>query len=498
MKTQKQKGSMTLTAIVTLTLSILIILGMISAGTKLLQKENNVEKLPAIAQLTQRVANYDFTTTTTKTYSQTHQIIQQHNELIMFFSSGNKPIRLEHRTDCNSCDREEDENHVDTNHWLEFSRPEDEACKTGACVCHCAMPRNFWKYSEETETHLLPTTLLLSTPEQTNSFTCAQLTCQEIQGTTNQNIQFGNSRGRDEIYVQELGQLIDTKNEKKTGVESYYPIPLDIVLLIQNRARDDGNLFFGDQGAETKIGWLNPINQWQAWIGDSYNYGAQDDGYIAMLGWEYQWSGGVVIGGSGSPAKKSDRDDHVFRDVITPITITKHETHPGILGVCLQETCLYENALNDYNKNQEEKDRLQEQEDMTLEAFTVLETYMQTEFITELNTITTKDQRLTLEKELQKKILKLFEILPTQEHGIRLKKLPENKIVFTLIFEGQEKRSFRTNLPWILDSTSTYFETEELFIDEAGEKTITLEDGVQRTIKIVELDNTNILLFQKT
>lgn len=253
-------------------------------------------------------------------------------DLILFFSAGNGPIYLAHNYDGNG--RKREGGILEKEHYLIFERPEE--CEGTACVCYCDNKRQFWQSTDD-EPYVKATDLLTKTDRSFTGYSCDTPVCNEIQ--SKENIIFANGRGQDDDYYEQVQTKVDSRN-------GFYPIMMDTVLLIQNKVKDDGNIFF------------NPTCNVPGT--DDYNRKCQDKEFVDLLINDYRWEGGVVLGGSGHAGTEKEEDNKkLSRTAPVDIQLQQYSDYPGIVGVCRVENCLSESLLPKIKELQRTADGLQ-------------------------------------------------------------------------------------------------------------------------------------------
>ncbi len=204
-------------------------------------------------------------------------------DLFMFFSAGNAPIRLVR-------------NDLGVDKSLIFERPTVEECDGKACICHCGAG-HYW---EETGGQL---TFFISLGKP---YTCPEafLTCQAVDDKI---AVFGNSRGYgDDFYKSVLKETIRLKKEN----DLYYPIPFDLVLLGQTSSNGE--------------------------LSRSYSVVKQANEKVEDLTTKYHWEDGVVIGGTATINKKEKKTIDTVQAIIH---MEKSFKYDGVYGVCLHSEC---------------------------------------------------------------------------------------------------------------------------------------------------------------
>jgi len=381
---KNKKAFMVLTTLVTIVITAILLIGAINAATKYSKGISNKHKLDSLVQLTKKIVDFNFSKNTEKDfYGSNQRFVLGSNELFLFFSAGNQPIRLRHDPEFKGPLIQT--SIVDSDHWLEFERPKNEACQDTACICYCAAPRNFLT-KIDSEPYLRSTQLLLSNTSTSKPFHCDKISCKAVGKKGDDALLFGNSRGVDEEYVEDVIKTVQNYNSGKK--KTFYPIPMDMVILTQNRASDDGNLFFSD--VCDPVG--SPID-----TVDCYNFASQDKGYLKMLLEEYYWQGGVVIGGMGFAKDSKDMDNHILRDVPITLRLEKIKGHENVIGVCTNDKCLYEKELNKLSSYQENQEKLAEFEQKAKEQFIHFDLFMRQKMAPGLSSL--KGDYLTLKQQ---------------------------------------------------------------------------------------------------
>lgn len=308
---KNKKGIALLYTIISILLSIMLITTGIHAVNKLFKKPvDNNDELGKLVQISdQMLADTSFS-------SQSDFFELGTKELFMFFSSGTSSIFLQHKSEPDL--------------YLEFARPDLPACKDKSCVCYCN-EGPYWR-TIDTEPYLQKHLLNMGEP-----YTCANPTCEKVDG----NVIFTNSRGYDS-FTKEAINLKKQYNDDKTYSEDFFPIPMDIPLLIQSEYKDDGNLFF--TVASMLIGG--------EWTGDDYHQAYQDNNYVNYLVGDFFWKGGVVIGGTGYANSKDDFSDHTLSGPKITLVLKQPLEDKNIIGVCLEhKDCIVQEQLTSLENN---------------------------------------------------------------------------------------------------------------------------------------------------
>jgi hypothetical protein len=247
--------------------------------------------------------------------------------IILFFSSGESPIYLAHRFP-EGQGQLQDDKVINKEHYLKFERPELAACQGSACICHCQEPLGLWQEIRE-EPYVQATRLRVIEDKLDTGYSCANAVCREI--VSSDPLYFSNGRGSTE-YANQVATAVQTMNDE----DIFSPIMMDAVLLMQNKARNDGNIFFSSAP------------------GDDYNRFEQDTQYVEELTQNYYWDGGVALGGSGFAQSSSDENDRILRSIPVTLRLQTYPNTPNIVGVCTSATCLFENervaALQNYQQ----------------------------------------------------------------------------------------------------------------------------------------------------
>lgn len=245
---------------------------------------------------------------------ETRKLILKENELVMFFSAGTEPIKLVYTGS----------NTADNGHFI-FRRPQDVACTDQACVCYC-FQGPFWRVTEE-DPFLEPRRLFMNENLTGSGWQCTQMTCKAVDDS---NIQFINSRGYDAGYV---NQGVDNY---KDGY--YQPVELDIPTFLQGEYKGK-DLFFKDGF------WKKVSTRLKKTVFVDPNLQVQKKNQIRYLLENYQWQGGVVLGAYGYSPTLETRKDRIIEMPVTNISI-ETVTQPHVVGICMQQQCIYANALS--------------------------------------------------------------------------------------------------------------------------------------------------------
>lgn len=219
------------------------------------------------------------------------------NELILYYSAGQDPIRLLY-TGSNTQD----------NGHLIFERPQNNECDNKACVCYCYQGP-FWR-SIEDKPYLEARRLFTREDEDAYGWLCTHMVCE---ATEDEFIVFTNSRGQDTQYVQDA---VDFSKQN-----DYQAIPLQIPLLLQGEYKGE-DIYFANQKKE----------------------------HVEYLQQSYNWDGGVVLGGYAYSSTKRLRKRQEFDAPIVQLTV-ETDTKEHVVGVCLQKKCLYTNAVANAKAN---------------------------------------------------------------------------------------------------------------------------------------------------
>ena len=260
-------------------------------------------------------------------------------DMFMFFSAGREPIYLVHEEI--------------PQHYYVFERPDVDECKDRACICLCK-DGPFWgnDLTETKATGLTQKNIFenIGQPSSASNggLPCMQVTC--VGDPIPKETIFGNSRGerRDFVYFQEIHDAVDKSN--KDGRQIYYPIPLDILILINDDDAKQHDIFFSTV------------------VGKNYNYEEQESSYVNLLIRDYAWDGGVIIGGMGYADEKHAKK----KELIPPKVVFRFEKHIGInnvLGVCIHDHCLFPTTITKLQA----KSNVASIDQQIIQSFTTLE-----------------------------------------------------------------------------------------------------------------------------
>ena len=220
-----------------------------------------------------------------------HQIFIDPAELIMYFSAGTKPIKLLYTG-----------SNTQENRHLIFARPQAEACENTACVCYCGQGP-FWRDTQQ-KPYLQARRLFTTQDAQSQGWLCTHMSCESV---ADDYLVFTNSRGVDAQYSQDAQDL--------STQQDFVAIPLQIPLLLQGE-----------------------------YAGEDIYFDNQKRRHVQYLTEDYRWEGGVVLGGYAYATKRKQRKEHKFDH--EPVTVRMElSSKDHVMGVCLQEKCLYQNAL---------------------------------------------------------------------------------------------------------------------------------------------------------
>ena len=500
---KNKKAEMTLTALVTIVITCLLLIGAMNAAIKYSKGTSNKHKLDPVVKLAEKIDAFNFTENTDKDfYGQNQRFVMAKNELFLFFSAGDGPIRLMHNVNEESSYLwglfGEKEEGFPPEHWLEFERPKNESCQDTACICYCAAPRSFLTKIDE-EPYLRSTQLFLSNTSDSRPFKCTQITCKAVGKKGDDALLFGNSRGVDDDYIENVTKTAQNYNSAKK--EAFYPIPLDMVLLTQNRASNDGNLFFSD--------FCDPVNSPIDSV-DCYNFASQDEGYLDMLLKEYYWEGGVVIGGMGFAKDSDDMDDYILREAPITLRLEKIKGHENVLGVCIHDKCLYEEELNKLSSSQANQQVLIEFRQNAKEQFVRFDLFMRQEIVPGLLSLkgeTLTDEQKKLETNLisnfSKELKAVFDAMPKTDgisSSISFIKNPTNEKLTkrNLIINGvvsYEGNILSLYFPYT-DQGKQY--GSNIVISSFDGTTLTFQDGSTKTINTITTltDKSRALQFE--
>ena len=254
--------------------------------------------------------------------------------LVLYFSTGSGPIYLAHKF-APGTGQSLSDGIINNEHYLRFERPDD--CEGKACVCTCQHPQTFWRRDED-EPYLVANALFLTEDKEDKGYSCNNPICEEL--TRDDVVLFGNGRGGSDEYSEHVEERVDALNEEDT----FSPIMMDVILLIQNKVKNDGNFLFSSS-------CNNPL-------GDDYNQECQDDEFVNLLTEDYQWEGGVVLGGTGVAQNANDRSDKVLRSTFIDVRLESYEEAPGVIGVCNYPTCNFPEDIERLSASREELRRL--------------------------------------------------------------------------------------------------------------------------------------------
>ena len=291
-----KKGIAILYTIISILLSIMLITTGISAVNKFFKSSiDNSERLNDFSGSINTILNSDVS-------NQSFFFELGTQELFMFFSAGDDPIKLKRR---------------DSSEYLKFDRPDNDICKNSACICYCN-EGPYWSQIEDEpfiQKHLL---------KLRSHYTCKDPICKSV---SYEAVLFTNSRGYSD-FTKKVKELVELYNDDQTFTESYFPIPMDIPLLLQMEdVNYKDNIFFSNSP------------------GDDYNREQQEDQYVEPLQ-EFSWEGGVVIGGMGYAKDSSDEDDHILSGPKINLVFQKPLEDSNIIGVCLEvDKCITSDHL---------------------------------------------------------------------------------------------------------------------------------------------------------
>lgn len=300
-------GEIVTTALLSLVLSLgIIVMTLQALGASEHKDADNTKLLETFASAIESISEQSF--------GEFDYFVDLNDEdLFLFFSQGTDPIFLEYT------------GQDYTKHYYVFGRPSVKECEDRACICHCT-GGPFW-LKDKTETvpiRLVPINLFKDYSNQysgSGGFLCQPMEC--IGDPLPPQTSFGNSRGVDAAYYDAILDSVARANDKNK--ETYYGIPLDIVILIQTADAKSHDLLFSTRA------------------GKDYNHEEQQTAYVDLLVNDYVWDGGVVIGGMGYVPGRFD----IKKDLEAPKVEFRFEKKAGldnIIGVCIHDACLYDGA----------------------------------------------------------------------------------------------------------------------------------------------------------
>lgn len=299
-------------------------------------------------------------------------IINSH-DLFLFFSQGNEPIILKYKGTA-----------TENNGDFIFLRPELPPCAGRSCICYASNSK-LWAEQEE-EPFIRKSGLFASLTDSVYIYSDPLVKCIE----TSEDIIFANSRGLDKEFIEAKSELL----------------PLEIPTALQSDAQTlIDHLFETDSGKEIRAN-------------------NQEIKRRLFLKTNYQWEGGVVIGGMGKAVTDEDKEKHVLR--VPPFNLyMQKEKDTNIIGVCLQEKCLYTNGL----KKAKEKNEEIETTNKVVKKFEVLKNQI-TPYYNCLDTNPETKECLT---ELQQHFALVFiDLNEKSEFNLFVEKYSENEIKIIL------------------------------------------------------------------
>lgn len=449
-------------ALTVLILAGILLIGSATAANNVMGKTKQVNRINTVSdQLNSLLENTN--QDASKEYARTNEFILHSTELYMFFSAGGKPAYLTRKGN---------------DHYLKFERPQVPECENTACVCYCPLKNPLWTPSDE-EPYLKPTQVFIIEDKAENGFSCTAPQCKQVGDDIENIVYFGNSRGKDQAYF----DLVDTQVDEGDERDIFQPIPMDISLLIQNEVKDEGNFLFS----------TNP--------GDDYHKWEQDDDFVQLLVEEYVWENGVVIGGTGFSKDKDMRNDHRLQGPPITLRMQTTELQPGIIGVCLHEDCLFEQATKELVEEQTKQKNNKEHITDARKEFLKFDNYLHSDFeeYFEKNGETQKADEFL--EDFKKELTTLFDSFDTlQITQARLVISPHSSskesITPKLTIEGEEvyvADPIGVALPH--KTGSEQFEGDIIITGFENDK-LELSDGTTRSIQIVLKDNEPTLYFK--
>lgn len=315
----KLAETISLTALLTLILSGIIIAGAaIKISDLFSTSKTNIDQLPKIVGV---IDSSELSSGGEVTSSQLMSRLFT-DELFLFFSKGTGPIKLKYKGD-----------KPDLNGHLIFERP--TTCNNKACVCYC-QDGPYWE-STDSQPYLQKRKLITTKTIGDTGYTCVKgLKCENV---LDPNTIFVNGRGT-ERFAESVKQ-----SRKETNTEDIYlPINMDIPLLLNSPdSSDDGNLFFSNPDC----GLGKTFKDADSTINDNYNKCRQDTKYVNFLTKDYEWEGGVVIGGFGYSEDLNEDED--LSSIPVRINIQR-TTVNHLVGVCIYEECIYQDQTDFYSE----------------------------------------------------------------------------------------------------------------------------------------------------
>jgi len=489
-------ASISLVALMVLILAGVLLLGFMFASLKFMKNSKQVNRINTISSQIDTLLDLSYNSVNPEKQSRKTEFILNSKEMYLFFSAGGKPIYLSHVFEGSGTDKIERDMDLQKEHYLKFERPNVPECKNTACVCYYELKSPLWKPSAE-EPYIEPSQVFIINNKSEKGFSSKAIQCKSVGDDINQVVYFGNSRGRDESYFESIAKMVHEKNTGNAR-DTYYPISMDLSLLSQNQAKDDGNIFFGSVNGmqDEDIFGINVD------VTDDYNYMKQDNGYVRILTNEYYWENGVVIGGMGFSKNRADRRKHILQGPPIVIKMETVKDHPGIIGVCIHDNCLFENAEKNLIEKQKIQENLKETKQNARNEFIKFDSYLQSDFKNGFKNLKLKpDTKEEFLKGLDKELNDLFTSFnKLKDVDIEVVFSPLTHLesfIPTLRVNGEtiyESDPLPVKVP--LKSSSEQF-TNDIMIKNYKDNKLVLSDGTSRTIDVVQWKKLPIIYFKK-
>ncbi|MGM5481001.1 MAG: hypothetical protein ACQESE_01175 [Nanobdellota archaeon] len=279
-------------------------------------------------------------------------------EMYMFFSTGNEPIRLSATFDGKT-----------KNILLERPSYADE-CNSSACICYCKQGP-YWDQTTDEDENIIRrplSGLTFTQSSMSRGYLCHSMTCQSVNP---EDTVFFNSRGYDKEYADALTtsylrlhdpdlseeeQSWDTLGEK---MKTSTGMPFDVIILSSRFGKKVISSAFNTGVLESLGNELEGF--WYAMVllfssGDVKEEAANKvylneleknigpDDIIEVLATNFNWDGGIAIGGTGMPKTKKDLKEGNLRGVVIPLTFQKSNEIENGIAICPADNCLFEKA----------------------------------------------------------------------------------------------------------------------------------------------------------
>lgn len=480
-----------LVTVVILILALILLTSSTMAANKYLKKSTQVNRIDSIQSMVSDLLDSSFSNPEVN-QTRISKFILNSNELYLFFSAGDGDIFLSRKFPPGDGDKLINSDlKVKYEHYLKFERPDVTACKDTACVCYCPLQFPPWtKIKKEPYLNAIQITLIHDKSDK--GFVCKNPKCEQVGNNNNKKVYFGNSRGLDKEYFDNVEKKVYLSEITKS--HWFEPTPMDISLIIQNelsnKGSSDGGLLFSIFGYH---------NQDSIFYTNFY----QDNSIVKNLIEEYYWENGVVIGGTGYAEKKDDKKNHNLRGPLIKITFESVPNKPGLIGVCLQGKCLFPKGIEKLSKDQTKDSFLEKASEDARNNFLRFNVYLQGQFMNSIDRLSmdpTKNVEIikTFNSELDK-LFTSFKSIKGAKPELIFKINPINKRITTpvlkvggkIVYEGN---SLPINFPY--ENDENQFDSDIEITGFVNDE-IVLIDGSKRNAGILKMPDGSYTLYFK-